>query len=71
MNVTADKRRQVLGLFNVSEAARRIGEPIQKLHRDIKAGKLPMPTVPLGKRHYFTVDDLTLLKRSVKEKSRP
>jgi predicted site-specific integrase-resolvase len=70
MNVTADKRRQVLGLFNVSEAARRIGQPIQKLHRDIKAGRLPTPTVPLGKRHYFTEDDLTILKQHVQEKSR-
>jgi len=69
MNVTADKRRQVLGLFNVSEAARRIGQRIQKLHRDIKAGKLPTHTVPLGKRQYFTADDLKILKRSVQEKS--
>ena len=70
MNVTADQRRKVLGLFNVSEAARRVDLPIQKLHREIRAGPLPAPSVPLGKRHYFTADDLTLLERSIHEKSR-
>lgn len=40
MNVTEDRRRQLLGPFNVSEAAHRVGQPIQNLHREIRPGNL-------------------------------
>ena len=63
MNVTAPERRTVLKLFNVSEAARELGIPVRKMHWDITAGRLPAPQIRLGKRLYFTADDLETLAR--------
>jgi DNA-binding transcriptional MerR regulator len=63
MNVTAPERRNILKLFNVSEAARQLGIPVRKMHWEISAGRLPAPTVPLGKRYYFTAGDLKLLEQ--------
>lgn len=65
MNITADERRNVLGLFNIAEAARRLGIPVRKMRWEIASGRLPSPTVALGKRRYFTADDLQLLERCV------
>jgi hypothetical protein len=67
MNVTAGVRRSVLKLFNVSEAARQIGVPVPEMHRSISAGRLPMPRVRLGRRHYYTKDDLEVLTRKCSE----
>jgi len=61
MIVTADERRKVLNLFNVSEAARQLGVDVFRLHRDIKAGRVPSPQVRLGRRLYFGNDDLSHL----------
>ena len=72
MNVTAGERRRVLKLFNVSEAARRIGVPVPEMHRWVSAGHLPLPQVRLGKRRYYTQDDIELLARKCAEtKSHP
>ena len=57
MNVTADQRRTVLRLFNVSEAARLIGLPVQDMYHRIRAGQLPAPQIPLGRRCYFSADE--------------
>ena len=62
MVVTADERRDVLNLLNVSEAARLIGMDVYRLHRDIKAGRVPSPQVRLGRRLYFGNDDLGHLR---------
>ena len=43
MNVTAEVRRTVLKLFNVSEAARQIGVPVPEMYRSIYSGYLPSP----------------------------
>lgn len=67
MNVTAGERRSVLGLFNVSEAARQIGVPVPEMHRWISAGRLPGPEVTLGKRRYYTQFDIELLTRRCAE----
>jgi hypothetical protein len=67
MNVTAGERRRILKLFNVSETARQIGVPVPEMHRWISAGRLPMPQVPLGKRRYYTLDDIDLLTRKCTE----
>ena len=70
MVITADERRSVLGLFNVSEAARELDVPVRKMHWDITAGHLPAPRVRLGKRLYFTADDLeTLAQQCAQETS--
>ena len=69
MNVTAPERRSVLKLFNVSEAARQLGIPVRKMHWDITAGRLPSPTVPLGKRFYFTAGDLELLEKQCAQRT--
>jgi DNA-binding transcriptional MerR regulator len=58
MAITADERRSILGLFNVSEAARRLGVPIRKMHWEITAGRLPKPRIRLGRRRYYHADDL-------------
>lgn len=58
MRVTAHERRTVLKLFNVSEAARQLGVGVQRLHRDVRAGRVRSPEVRLGRRVYFTQDDL-------------
>jgi transposase-like protein len=67
MNVTAEERRRTLRLFNVSEAARQIGVPVPEMHRWISAGRLPMPQVRLGKRRYYTQEDIVLLTRRCAE----
>lgn len=67
MNVTAPERRTVLKLFNVSEAARALGIPVRKMHWEITAGRLPAPTIPLGKRFYFTAEDLDSLQQRWEE----
>jgi len=61
MNVTAHQRRSVLRLFNVSETARLLGLPVQDMHGRIRAGQLPTPQIRLGRRSYFTADDLERL----------
>jgi hypothetical protein len=62
MVVTADERRNVLNLLNVSEAARLIGMDVFRLHRDIRAGRVPSPQIRLGRRLYFGNDDLNHLR---------
>ena len=66
MIVTADERRKVLNLFNVSEAARQLGVDVFQLHRDIKSGRVPSPNVRLGRRLYFGEDDLIDLRTHYK-----
>ena len=61
MVITADERRSILGLFNVSEAARELGIPVRKMHWDITTARLPAPRIRLGKRFYFAADDLEIL----------
>jgi hypothetical protein len=61
MFITAEERRSILGLLNVAEAARRLGIPVRKMHWEITAGRLPAPKVRLGKRSYYTADDLPTL----------
>ena len=63
MNVTAQQRRSILRLFNISEAARQLGWPVQDTFRRIRTGQLPSPQIPLGRRFYFSADDLQLLRQ--------
>lgn len=67
MIVSAKERREVLKLFNISEAARQLGIGIQRLHRDARAGRVRSPKVCLGRRLYFTQDDLSGLSTHYKE----
>jgi len=69
MIVTADERRKILNLFNVSEAARQLGVDVFQLHRDIKSGRVPSPKVRLGRRLYFGEDELIEL-RSISEQEK-
>lgn len=69
MNITADQRRTVLRLFNISEAARQLGWPVQDTFRRIRTGQLPSPQIPLGRRLYFSANDLQLLRQQGPEKS--
>ena len=48
MNVTAEVRRTILRLFNVSEAARQIGVPESEMFRWIYSGRLPSPSFRLA-----------------------
>ena len=59
MVISAEERRNTLKLFNVSEAARKLGIPVQQMHRRLKAGDLPKPAVQLGRRRYYHASDLT------------
>jgi hypothetical protein len=67
MVVTAKERKQVLNLLNVSETARQLGVDVFKLHRDIKAGRVPSPQIRLGRRLYFGKDDLIHLRTHYEE----
>ena len=58
MRITAHTRRTILKLFNVAEAARMVGVTVQRLHRDIRAGRVKSPEVCLEKRAHFKEDDL-------------
>ena len=61
MIVSAKERREVLRLFNVSEAARLIGVDIHQLHRDVKTEVVRRPTVKIKRRMYYQEKDLTNL----------
>ena len=63
MNVTADQRRTVLKLFNISETARLLGWPEQETYHRIRTGQLPSPQIPLGKRLYFSASDLQVFRK--------
>jgi DNA-binding transcriptional MerR regulator len=63
MNVTQHQRTAVLKLFNISEAARHLGMPVQHMHRRIQSGQLPAPQIQLGRRFYYSADDLRLLDK--------
>jgi hypothetical protein len=69
MNITADQRRTVLRLLNISEAARQLGWPVQHMFHRIRTGQMPAPQIPLGRRLYFSADDLELLSQQSPEKS--
>ena len=69
MIVTADERRKILNLFNVSEAARQLGVDVFQLHRDIKSGRVPPPKVRLGRRLYFGDDLIDLRTHYKREKN--
>ena len=59
MVISAEERRNTLKPFNVSEAARKLGIPVQQMHRRLRAGALPKPEVRLGRRRYYHATDLT------------
>jgi len=59
MEITVEERRNTLELFNVSEAARRLGIPVPQMYRRLQAGELPMPEVRLSRRRYYHATDLT------------
>ena len=63
MIVTANERRQKLGLFNISEASRLLDLEVHLMHRMIKRSELSPPTVKIGKRLYYSLADLKLLKK--------
>ena len=63
MNVTADQRRTVLKLFNISETARQLGWPVKDMFSRIRSGQVPPPQIPLGRRFYFSEGDLQLLRQ--------
>ena len=73
MKITAHTRRTKLKLFNVAEAARMIGVGVQRLHRDVRAGRVRPPEVCIEERAHYTEDDLkeisTYYKNRVKEQS--
>jgi len=61
VRVSAEERRTILKLLNVSEAARQLGVGIQQLHRDIRAGRVQSPQIRLGRRVYFSHDEMKQL----------
>lgn len=67
MRATAHERRTVLKLFNIAEAARQLGVGFQRLYRDVRAGRVGSPKVRVGRRDYFTGDDLITLATHYKE----
>lgn len=67
MNATGEVRRTFLRLFNVSEVARQLGISVQQMHHWIYAGILPKPHVTLGRRHFYTQDELDDLTRKLAE----
>ena len=58
MIVTANERRNVLKLFNVSEVARQLGVGVFQLHNDIRRGHVKTPQVRIANRSYFTAADV-------------
>ena len=71
MNATGEVRRTFLRLFNVSEAARQLGISVQQMHHWIYAGILPKPHVTLGRRHFYTQDELDALTRKARRNEKP
>lgn len=62
MIVSANERRNILKLLNVSETARQLGVDVHRLHRDIRAGRVSAPKIRLGRRLYFGTGDLENLR---------
>ena len=69
MNVTAPQRKAVLRLFNISEAARQLGWPVQDMFSRIRSGQLPSPQIPLGRRFYFSADDLQRIRQQASQEN--
>ena len=67
VKVTAAERRNIFKFFNVAEAARQLGVDYQRFYREIRSGRAQSPKVNLGKRHYFTQDDLNKLATQYKK----
>ena len=67
MIVSANERRNVLKLFNVSEVARQLGVGVFQLHNDIRRGHAQSPKVRVGRRLYFTSDDVSDLSTQYQE----
>lgn len=65
MRVNAKIRREVLGLFNVSEVARRLNLNVQKVHWALRVGKLMKPRILLGKRRYYRSTEIALLQKQI------
>lgn len=63
MNVTANERRTVLELFNVAEAARLIECDVFWLHRMVKKNRIASPQTKLGKRFYYSRNEIENLKK--------
>lgn len=68
MIVSANERRNVLQLFNVSEMAAQLGVDVFQMYRDIRRGQISGPKTRLGRRLYFGADDLERLRTHYKEK---
>jgi hypothetical protein len=72
MILTAEDRRSIVKLLNVSEAARSLGVPVQHLHSAIRGGRVPKPEIRLGKLLYYHADELPkLAKRYGATKNHP
>lgn len=67
VRATPAERRNIFGLYNVSEAARQLGVDIQQLHRDVRAGRVRSPEFLFGRRLYFTAEDLIELSTQYTE----
>ena len=67
MWLTAEQRQAMLKLFNVAEAARKIGVPVDDLYYQLRIGRLPKPQVQCGIRTYYTADDLQMLEEKWEE----
>ena len=63
--ISAAERRTVLRMFNVSEAARRLGIPVQDLQYVIRAGRISRSSVRIEKRWYYHAEDLPSLAGQV------
>ena len=64
MIVSANERRQILKLYNVTEAARLLRLDAQLMHRLIRNGRMAGPTLMVGRRRYYSADDLKELKKT-------
>lgn len=62
MIVSANERRNVLQLFNVSEVAAQLGVDVFQIYRDIRREKVCGPKIRLGRRLYFGTDELEALR---------
>ena len=64
MHFSPADRRNVLQLLNVTEAAREIGVEPMWMHRRIRQGYIPPPSIEVGKRKYYTVSEVSKIAKN-------
>jgi hypothetical protein len=63
MDISCLCERQVRGFFNIHETARLLNINYQTVRQNIQRGSIPAPSQLIGRRRYYTADEVETLVR--------